>query len=345
MLEIFLISSLALGQPGLGQADSLGVGVVLTDAGQLHEGKIDQLGEFVRVMSGGRSTVLKKANVKFVGESKLEAYEFVRKKAKADSPTDLASLAEWCRTNALYKEAAEEARRAAKLAPDDRAIAKLVLECTEDAKRNRPVLRVVGQSSPATAPTATVAPAVVPVMPGEAKPVSAVPPGLEQSFAKVVQPLLMNSCANCHADASRAATFRLVRIPDGITQSPHTMANAAAAMGQVSPANPAASPLLVKAFSAHGGMSMPPVGKATTAARNLDAWVVAAAAAFPKPTAVVPVAVAPVAPPPVAPPPVAAEPAPLPTIVAPPPPPVSVAPAPIKPIDPFDPAEFNRKSR
>jgi cytochrome c553 len=347
MTSILLATCLAVGQSAsLGQTESLtmtGTGVVLTDGGQLHEGRIDRLGDFVRIMSGGRTTMLRSANIAFTGDTKLEAYEYLRTKRKSDSASDAAGLADWCRKHGLMKEAVAEARTAVRLAPDDRGIAKLALEIEDDAKRPRPVMRIVGAPAPpAKAVVSSSKPvAAVPTMPRETPVASVVPAALEQSFAKSVQAVLMNACANCHADPNRAVSFRLARIPEGISQSPKTAENAVAAFRMVNPAQPAASPLVTYALTPHGGRRSAPLQRGTTAVQNLETWAMMAARAMPAPanpreplTAAAPM-------PEATPSPTMA----LPSLIVPPPAPVPVesvaAPA---PIDPFDPVQFNKAS-
>lgn len=349
MTSILLATCLAVGQSGsLGQTESLTTavtGVVLTDGGQLHEGRIDRLGDFIRIMSGGRTTMLRSVNIAFTGDTKLEAYEYLKTKRKADSASDAAGLAEWCRKNGLMKEAVAEAKTALRLAPDDRGIAKLALEIEDDAKRPRPVMRIVGASAPApsakAAAPSSMPPTAVPTMPGEAQAVSVVPAALEQSFIKSVQPVLMNACANCHADPNRAVSFRLSRIPEGISLTPKTAENAVAAFRMVNPAQPAASPLVSYALTPHGGRSTAPLQRGTTAIQNLETWATMAARAMPAPAnprqpvaAVVPAPMA--------------TPSPtttLPSLIVPPPAPVPVESAPVQaPVDPFDPVQFNKAS-
>lgn len=350
MTPILLATCLALGQAGsIGQPESLtlnGTGVVLTDGGQLYEGRIDRLGEFVRVMSGGRTTVLKSVNVVFTGETKDDAYGYLKSKKKADNASDAAGLADWCRKYGLMKEAVAEVKTALRLAPDDRGIAKLAIEIEDDAKRPRPVLRVVGSPTPPVKPvTAKPIPAApLPTMPGEMK--TAMPPALEQSFVKAVQPLLMNACANCHADANRAVNFRLARVPEGITVSPHSAENALATWRMVNAAQPTASPLITYALAPHGGRSTAPLQKGTQAIQNLELWATAAAKMMPAQAPVAPVPpVAAQAPPAAAPTPTPTPTASLPSLIIPPPAPVAVETPATAPVDPFDPVQFHKSGK
>jgi hypothetical protein len=138
---------------------------------------------------------------------------------------------------------------------------------------------------------------------------------------------------NCHADQSRAGSFRLSRIPEGITISPKTGENLTAAMNQLSRERVGASPLLVYALTAHGGRTTPLLTRHSTAYQNLESWAASALASLPgQPvkSADVVAATYPGNP--------KATPANPPLV----PPPATAAPTASKPIDPFDPAEFNK---
>jgi hypothetical protein len=161
-----------------------------------------------------------------------------------------------------------------------------------------------------------------------AKPITAKPHDLEAAFAKSVQPMMMNLCVNCHSDPVRSGSFRLTRVPEGITVSSRTIDNMTAAAAQLSRQNPSASPLLVKATTPHGGRTGALLTRTQPAFQNLEAWAKAVLATLPGEAApAAPVPVAPVT---------QAAPATFAT------PPASTAPKP--PVDPFDPAEFNKGS-
>jgi hypothetical protein len=144
----------------------------------------------------------------------------------------------------------------------------------------------------------------------------------------------MNVCAKCHAQPGHAGAFKLERVPEGYANAAGTAANLAATAGQLGRDDPATSPLLAKAVTAHGGAKLPPLAARTHPAfRNLEQWVYAAVGP-PRPT--LPAAAV-------------AEPARLPPVKAEPVTPTA-APAPkanppaANPDDPFDPAGFNRRS-
>lgn len=341
-----IISFCLLAQPPGEVTEALGIGVLLTDAAVLYEGKIDHVGSLYRVMSAGRTEIVREVNVAFTGQSREDAYEYLVSKKKPAIAEDAARLADWCMKNTLPKQAISEAKQALKLAPDNKAIAKLVHDCEENAKKvaAKPVIRIVGtaSTSPITPTAAVMAPATLPNMmtTGAGKPILPRSAELEASFAKSVQPMLMNLCANCHSDSTRQLNFRITRIPEGITLSPKTAENVVASMSQISKEQPTASPLLVMAITPHGGRTTAPLSRASGAYKNLEIWIAKAAGSMPTLAATEKkVIVVSNQTPAIPKESEATMPHSLPVINSVPVPP---KPAVVKPVDPFDPAEFNK---
>jgi hypothetical protein len=99
-----------------------------------------------------------------------------------------------------------------------------------------------------------------------------------RAFVGTVQPILMNTCAKCHCQADHRSAFKLTRVAAGYADPEATSQNVAAAMAFLNGAAPSASPLLVKAITAHGGQRHPALyGRAHPAFRNLEAWTYQAA--------------------------------------------------------------------
>lgn len=337
MLPLILSYALvAPGQPPIEAPESLGYGVVLLDSGRLHEGRVDRVGNLYRVMTGGRVEMFAAANVAFQGQTKDEAYEFLKGKKKSGVAEDAARLADWCVKYGLAKKAVDEARLATRIKPDDKALAKLVVDCERAAAKEKPVIRVVGTPPPpksSVAPSATV-PTFTPAADSVPTPVKSVE--LETSFAKTVQPVLMNLCVNCHSDPTRAGAYVLTRIPPGVTLDARTAENLTRTLPFVTKDHPTSSPLVVRALTPHGGRTSPLLLRNGTAHQNLDAWVRAAAATIPAPAPRSVVRVSESTAPPLPVSSVVIEPKPLPPLPAAPVPPKATA------ADPFDPAEFNK---
>jgi hypothetical protein len=121
----------------------------------------------------------------------------------------------------------------------------------------------------------------------------------QRQFNQTVQPVLSNTCTNCHARPDHPGGFKLTPVSDRYADADGMRANAAAAAAFVNRDAPGASPLLVKAVTAHGGQREPGIrGREHPAYRNLERWVL---------------------------------------VSAPP-----AKPQAARPVDPFDPTEFNR---
>jgi hypothetical protein len=75
------------------------------------------------------------------------------------------------------------------------------------------------------------------------------------AFTTKVQPILMNTCANCHANGS-GGKFILERVSEG-GQKVATQRNLAAVLNFIDMDRPTISPLLTKAVSPHGATTPP----------------------------------------------------------------------------------------
>jgi hypothetical protein len=94
-----------------------------------------------------------------------------------------------------------------------------------------------------------------------------------REFVAYVQPILMNTCAKCHCRPGHPSAFKLTRAAAGYADPEATSQNVVAAMAWLNRAEPAASPLLVKAVTAHGGQRRPALyGRSHPAYRHLEAW-------------------------------------------------------------------------
>jgi hypothetical protein len=102
-------------------------------------------------------------------------------------------------------------------------------------------------------------------------------------FARRVQPILMNTCARCHA-SGKAGDFKLTQVfGDAPLSGRSSQQNLTAVLSQIKPADPMGSPLLRMAASAHGGSGQPPLrNRETPAYRTLEQWVQLTAAHAPK---------------------------------------------------------------
>jgi hypothetical protein len=151
-----------------------------------------------------------------------------------------------------------------------------------------------------------------------------------RAFPAKVQPVVMNLCADCHAKPDHPSEFKLTRVPAGYANPEASHRNAKEVAKYVSRDDPSASPLLLKAVTAHGGQRAPAFyNQSHPAYRNLELWAhwVAGTEGTLMPEVV---------------------PAKKPTGVTAQQPPLSATPAPAtveKSDDPYDPAVFNRATQ
>lgn len=233
--------------------------VLLLDNKQVLTGEIERVGEQYRVRRDGGETFVPVRRAQFVCSDLSAAYEHLRGKVAANDVDARLRLARWCDANGLRREAAAEAKVAADLAPG-RAIVQATyrqLQCK------------------AGAPAASAAPALLPaaVFSGPIEPAGCGPEAYKR-FATKVQPVLMNTCAGCHAGSYRGK-FRLERAyADGPGTGPATQRNLASALAAIDRSKPASSALLHRAMAPHGGAPLPPIrDRGAPAFKQLDEWV------------------------------------------------------------------------
>jgi len=188
-----------------------------------------------------------------------EAFAFVRSQANLRDPDERLRLARWCQRYGLHAQALAEATAALQMRPSHAASRQLV------TLLQRP------------APPAEKAPAA-PSTQATQMPVRTAP-GIDLSveslgmFTARVQPVLMNTCASCHAGAKTTA-FKLVRAA-GTSSASHraTQQNMAAVLTQIDPARPNSSPLLMRSVTDHGKTGQAPIKAQSPPYRILQDWI------------------------------------------------------------------------
>jgi hypothetical protein len=356
-------------RPSVGQA-------VLLQDGKVVEGTVAKEGEKIIVRRGVIDQPFEKEKVQYIGESKEDVYRFLSAKVKPDDADGRFKLARWCVFNGMREQALAEARDVVKLQPQH-ALAREMVRTLEESIR---LFNADGTPTNAPAPPTSPAPGLPAVPPAATQATPSAPNAVVEQhldispeavlvFGPRVQPILVNQCAECHAKADYAGSFKLACGSGHNADAQTTRQNLLAAAGQINRQDPAVSPLLIHALSAHGGMKRPTFnGPNAPAYRVLEAWAHLAAGsrstspspapvAVPAPAATPPVPPAPatpVLPPPPIPP--AADPKPLPPAIPPAaaepdfgadakPKEAPSAPDPAgtkAPVDDFDPSVFNR---
>ncbi len=153
-------------------------------------------------------------------------------------------LAHWCEQNNLYPQAIAEAREALAIRPKH-LVAQQYLDSLERSAQ------LAAQPSAPEPDHKDLDDADTPMLD-----LSADSLGL---FVTKVQPILMNTCATCHAN-NQNSKFRLQHV-SGISASWQraTQVNMVAAVRQINIESAALSPLLVKSVSKHGNAQQPPL--------------------------------------------------------------------------------------
>jgi hypothetical protein len=188
-----------------------------------------------------------------------EAYEFLKGRTNTRDVDERLRLARWCHLHGLREQAVAEAAAALELRPDSVKCQRLLQNYQKLAAKE----------------PAAPAPKSEPDSQADSK-TTAIPICAESmgQFITKIQPILMNTCASCHARNTTGA-FKLARALDGpVVNRRVVQQNLNAVLAQISPDRPETSPLLVKALSIHGDATQPPLkGRQTAAYKTLDDWV------------------------------------------------------------------------
>ncbi len=188
-----------------------------------------------------------------------DAYAYLRARTNLDDADERLRLANWCRLNGLREQALAEIRAAVDLRPDHAETRRLLqhLQQSEPApvKRELPLASVNEPQTEQTPPVELTTESL----------------GL---FATRVQPILMNTCARCHA-TGRGGKFRLIQAYEGGLVNRRTLErNLASVLAEINLDRPESSRLLSKAVSDHAHTGQAPLKDRKEAPyRTLESWV------------------------------------------------------------------------
>src|SRR5262249_38555008 len=155
------------------------------------EGDIERVGEQYRIRRTVGELWVRAENTLRLCESREDAYAFLRSRANLLDPDEHLRLARWCHFQGLRRQAQEEA--AAPVAPRPTHLESLrLLRSLQRSNAEPPTFQSV------KVPEAEVANSPPPELSTEAL----------SLFVTRVQPILMNTCANCHA-TGRGGAFKL----------------------------------------------------------------------------------------------------------------------------------------
>ena len=218
--------------------------ILLLKTGMAMEGDIEQVGQQMCIRRGASEVWIATDKTARLCADWKDAYAFMQTLIRPDKSYDRVRLARWCHLNNLKTEALEQAKVALTLEPGNLE-AKQIVTVLERMQKE-PAVRVE-TPRPAPAPTRVIEP--VPTVDVTAESLIA--------FTTKVQPILMNTCANCHTGAA-SGRFHLERVSEsGHKES--TLRNLAVALRYVDLDRPAISPLLVKSITPHGRDATAPI--------------------------------------------------------------------------------------
>jgi len=223
------------------------------------EGDIERVGERYRVRRKVGETWVPTDRVLALTASLPDAYLYLRGRINRDDPDERLRLARWCRANGLREQALTELQAATALRPDHAETRRLFQHWKQTA------LRTPSPKLPA--------PAKPPLPEVDMPPVEVTSESLGL-FVTRVQPILMNTCARCHA-TGHGGKFRLIQVyEDSIGNRRALERNLAAVLAEIDLNQPEGSRLLIKAVSDHAHTGRAPLRDRQIAPyRTLESWV------------------------------------------------------------------------
>jgi hypothetical protein len=220
------------------------------------EGEIERCGDQYHIRRPAGELWIPEGQVLWLCRSWEEALATMARQANLHDPDERVRLARWCEYNGLHAQALAEASAAVRLRPDHAAAKHLLARLQNtSAKSSPPALAALGAGPEVAVPAVDLSSESL------------------AAFTSRVQPILMNTCASCHA-TGRGGNFRLTRCTDATLNRRGLHQNLAAVLAQVDLDNPALSPLLYKSVSPHGGAAHPPLpGRQSVPFQSLESWV------------------------------------------------------------------------
>ncbi len=245
-------------------------GVLLLHNGEVIQGAIIRSGDFYHVVVAGGEIRVKALHVETRCNDLEEGYRFKRSNLRLGTAADHLRLGQWCERHGLLDRAEEELAAAVALEPNH-PMADLLRRRIEIARRPP------SDSPPAAGPNDEAVSAE-----DLDRLIRGLPPGVVESFARDVQPVLLNHCtaSGCHGPQDRE-TFSLMRAPAGRAPSRRvTQRNLHAVLQTIDREHPMKSPLLNVPLAPHGSSEAPIFGRnQVDQYRRLVVWVEQAARA------------------------------------------------------------------
>ncbi len=219
--------------------------VLLLLNGHVMEGDIEKIGTQMRVRRGASEVWIAADLSARLCADWDDAYLFMETLIKADSANDHVKLARWCNMQHMNDKALRQAKIALELQPEHPGARQIVMLLERNMREP------ADKATPVSVPV----PISVPGKPAETPFFVDVTAETSIAFTTKVQPILMNTCANCHANGG-GGKFVLERVSEG-GQKVATQRNLAAVLSFIDMDRPSISPLLVKAVAPHGAATPP----------------------------------------------------------------------------------------
>jgi hypothetical protein len=201
-----------------------------------------------------------------------DAYAYLRGRINLGDPDERLRLARWCWDNGLQQQALAELKTASQLRPAHAETRRLLLYWQQaPAKTTASTAQRAGSASDGKASLTNASGSTG--KPADPPPIEVTTESLGM-FATRVQPILMNTCARCHA-TGHGGNFHLTQVFGGGISNQRTLErNLAAVLGEVDVNQPETSRLLIKAVSDHAHTGQAPLrDRLCPPYRTLENWV------------------------------------------------------------------------
>lgn len=259
LVALLFCSNLASGQPPA--TEPVRGKVLLLDNDRILEGDIDKVDGQYRIRRSIGELWIPASRAKKLCKDLDDAYNAMKSQINLKDADERLRLANWCQMNGLKDRALQEAKIALDMRPGH----------TDSLKLVQMLQRFAISSSPALA---TQHPVPTPISKASMTPRVALDVSAESFafFATRIQPILMNTCVNCHS-GGKGGGFQLVRSIEGGSRSA-SQANLNAVLDFINVEKPVLSPLLIKSVVAHGGAVQAPLkGRQSLPFQSLQGWV------------------------------------------------------------------------
>ncbi|GHT32323.1 hypothetical protein FACS1894214_4160 [Planctomycetales bacterium] len=189
-----------------------------------------------------------KENIEFAGETREDIYQYKKSLITPNSCTQELNFAEWCLDNNFYNEALVEFQNALLTVPNDN-LKNYIQQRLEQVQHNTALTGIKAEDADNTTDADSATDERADSFDRWA---NGVPKSVFDTFAKKVQPIMVQRCASaaCHGSNSpQQFKLNIPRQPGGKT----TRNNLRATLQFIDPDNPGASPVLSAMVSRHCG--------------------------------------------------------------------------------------------